>query len=97
MAGGIQPVQSNPRSDYGGGSVGGGLLSSGKNRKKDKGGKGSGTSEDTADPPVLKRGGKVRKTGMALVHKGERMLTAKQDKKRRSKGRSGRKGRAKSR
>jgi hypothetical protein len=29
----------------------------------------------------LKRGGKVKKTGVAKVHKGERVLTAKQAKK----------------
>jgi len=30
---------------------------------------------------TLKKGGKVKKTGLALVHKGEKMLTAKQVKK----------------
>lgn len=35
----------------------------------------------TADPPSYKRGGKVRKTGIAKVHKGERVLTKKQQKK----------------
>lgn len=42
------------------------------------------TSDDSdsnlATPRALRRGGKVRKTGMALVHKGERMLTKKQAK-----------------
>ena len=42
------------------------------------------TSDDSdsnlATPRTLRRGGKVRKTGMALVHKGERMLTKKQAK-----------------
>ena len=91
MAGGIQPVESNPRSDYGGGSVGGGvggkILSAIKNRKKNKGGSGSsGDSSTAADPPTLKRGGKVRKTGMALVHKGERMLTKGQQKRMKMRG-----------
>lgn len=31
-----------------------------------------------ASPPAFKKGGKVKKTGMALVHKGEKVLTAKQ-------------------
>lgn len=31
-----------------------------------------------ASPAQYKVGGKVRKTGMALVHKGEKVLTAKQ-------------------
>lgn len=34
-----------------------------------------------AKPNAYKKGGKVRKTGIALVHKGERVLTAKQAKK----------------
>ena len=36
---------------------------------------------DPADPRSLKRGGKVRKTGVAKVHKGERVLTARQARK----------------
>jgi hypothetical protein len=35
-----------------------------------------------AIPSGLKRGGKVKKTGYAKVHKGERMLTKKQARKR---------------
>ena len=31
-----------------------------------------------ATPEEFKKGGKVKKTGMALVHKGERVLTKKQ-------------------
>jgi len=31
-----------------------------------------------AQPSTFKRGGKVRKGGMALVHKGERVLTKRQ-------------------
>ena len=55
----------------------------GKIRSK-LGRKKSSTSDDSdsnlATPRTLRRGGKVRKTGMALVHKGERMLTKKQAK-----------------
>jgi hypothetical protein len=31
-----------------------------------------------AEPPSYKKGGTVKKTGMALVHKGEKVLTKKQ-------------------
>lgn len=42
------------------------------------------------EPGALKRGGTIRKTGMALVHKGERVLTKRQARKiGRSRGRSG--------
>ena len=34
-----------------------------------------------ASPPSYKKGGKVKKTGMALVHKGERVMTRKQQRK----------------
>lgn len=34
-----------------------------------------------ATPPGFKKGGTVKKTGLALVHKGERILTAKQARK----------------
>ena len=41
-----------------------------------------------AEPSTYKRGGKVRKGGMARVHKGERVLTRKQARRyKRSKGR----------
>ena len=103
MAGGIQPVQSNPRSDYGGGNV---VILDKLNKDNDskkrgsKSGGGSSGSSAAAGAASesagsFKRGGKVRKTGLAKVHKGERVLTAKQDNKRKSKGR--RKGRSKSR
>jgi hypothetical protein len=39
------------------------------------------TKKDMSRPMTLKKGGKVKKTGLALVHKGEKMLTAKQVKK----------------
>jgi len=38
-------------------------------------------SVNSAVPKGFKKGGKVKKTGVALVHKGERVLTAKQAKK----------------
>lgn len=41
---------------------------------------GDDSDSNLATPRTLRRGGKVRKTGMALVHKGERMLTRKQAK-----------------
>ena len=37
--------------------------------------------EPPANPRAFKKGGKVRKTGIAKVHKGERVLTAAQAKK----------------
>jgi len=37
-------------------------------------------AEAAADPPSYKKGGKVKKTGLALVHKGEKVLTKKQQK-----------------
>jgi hypothetical protein len=40
----------------------------------------SSTGETHADPGEFKRGGKVRKTGMAKVHKGEKVLTKRQAK-----------------
>ena len=68
-------------------------------RKSDGGGGGSskaspdtsgGSSPDPAAyrmaiPDSYKRGGLVRKTGLALVHKGERVRTAKQEKARKRK------------
>jgi hypothetical protein len=39
------------------------------------------TPAGIADPSAYKKGGKVKKTGVALVHKGECVLTAKQAKK----------------
>jgi hypothetical protein len=48
----------------------------------DSGSSGAATEGDAAaNPGSFKRGGKVRKTGMARVHKGERVLTKKQNKK----------------
>jgi hypothetical protein len=39
-----------------------------------------GTVTESADTDSYKRGGKVRKTGLAKVHKGERVLTKAQAK-----------------
>lgn len=49
-------------------------------QNKKKSGSSSGLS-GLADPSSFKRGGKVRKTGRALVHKGERVLTKAQTRK----------------
>lgn len=40
-----------------------------------------GEADSPASPSSFKKGGKVKKTGMAKVHKGERVLTKKQQKK----------------
>jgi|SRR6516225_3286461 hypothetical protein len=42
---------------------------------------GTSNSSALADPSAYKRGGKVKKSGRARVHKGERVLTKKQDQK----------------
>ena len=69
---------------------------SGDKSDRPSGSKGPATSANPEPPPedyrmaipsTLKRGGKVRKTGYALVHKGERMLTASQTKKKRKRAR----------
>ncbi len=72
----------------------GNVDTSTKMKKGDKKGllrkkkKSSGTTEMSAgDMPEFKRGGRVRRTGTARVHKGERVLTAKQAKRYRSKKR----------
>lgn len=44
-------------------------------------GSGSSANDSKAQPSSYKKGGKVRKTGKAKVHKGERVLTVKQTKK----------------
>lgn len=43
-------------------------------------------SGEESDVPEYKRGGRVRKTGLAKVHKGERVLTKRQAKNFRSRG-----------
>ncbi len=61
--------------DSGGGKEGGGLK--GKVKKVLKG---------IASPDSYKRGGTVKRTGMAKVHKGERVLTKRQAKRYRKGG-----------
>ena len=66
------------------------------------GGGGSSASSDSGDsqPQVglqynrqqFKRGGRVKRTGMAKVHRGEQVLTAKTARKYRSKHRGGKRG-----
>jgi hypothetical protein len=78
----------------GGGNGSGGAADAGasiyrKNRAKQK--QASGDDSTTGDDWAgsFKRGGKVRKTGIAKVHKGEEVLTAKEAKKRyRGRGRN---------
>ena len=55
-------------------------------KKKKKGQQGSGET-DYEGTMEFKRGGKVKRTGMAKVHKGERVLTKKQQKRYAGKGR----------
>jgi hypothetical protein len=46
------------------------------------GGDSGGDDESSSKLQSFKRGGKVKKTGLAKVHKGERVLTKKQQRKR---------------
>lgn len=48
----------------------------------------SGDSGSDSSVPGYKRGGKVKKTGMAQVHKGERVLTRRQASKLSHRGRA---------
>ena len=57
----------------------GGFADSSRKAAADK--KKQKSGETSADPPSYKRGGKVRKTGKAKVHKGERVLTKAQARK----------------
>lgn len=59
------------------------LLSRFKNRKKKK----SSPATADSDVPEYKRGGRVRKTGLAKVHRGEYVIPAKRGKKRATKKR----------
>lgn len=55
----------------------------GKSGGEKKGGSQQGpASRYAAIPSSLKKGGKIRKTGYAKVHKGEKVLTKRQQKKR---------------
>lgn len=74
------------------GLLSGGVSQAGKNKDKDKKKKkkkAAPTTDSNIDYSGLsfKRGGKVKRTGFAKVHRGERVLTKKQQK------RYGRKGR----
>jgi hypothetical protein len=73
----------------------------GKKQKKDKEKKGKAKSDNAATKPstftmakpsLYKEGGTVRKTGMAKVHKGEKVLTAAQAKECASKKSGGKRG-----
>ena len=65
----------------GGGDILGGVMGKLMKKKKPKAG---GTDETgyspSGEPFSFKRGGKVRKTGLAKVHKGEVVLTKRQAK-----------------
>lgn len=58
----------------------------GKSGSKSSGG-GSPGSRYAAIPSSLKKGGKIKKTGYAKVHKGEKVLTKKQAKRQSKRGR----------
>jgi hypothetical protein len=58
-----------------------GMSGGGGKKGPKKGGGGGGPAV-----PQFKRGGKVKKTGLARVHKGERVLTKKQQKRARGRG-----------
>lgn len=73
---GIQSVNVPTQSVYGGGSVG--LL--GKRKKSSGSSSSSGGNTDDPGAPSYHRGGKVRKTGLARLKKGERVLTKGQQK-----------------
>lgn len=68
----------------GGSKSGGGFLSSyleGRGEKKrEDSSAGMGTIDSDVVRKGYKRGGKVRKTGQAMLHKGEEVLTSKQAK-----------------
>jgi hypothetical protein len=57
-------------------------------RKKDAGSAASGGYVDYNTGDSYKRGGKVRKTGLARLHKGERVITVKAEQKRKRSGKS---------
>ena len=61
-----------------GGSVVGSLISN--HKKKNTGSSKQSDVGDAGDAGSFKKGGKVKKTGLAKVHKGERVLTKKQNK-----------------
>lgn len=69
------PWVGGPGAIMGGGSTGGGM------RRTGSGYQGAMEGVDLARPSHFKKGGKVKKTGMAKVHKGEVVLTASRAKK----------------
>jgi hypothetical protein len=64
--------------------ISGAMGSGGSGKKQPKKGGGGGGGGEVV--PQFKRGGKVKKTGLARVHKGERVLTKKQQKRARGRG-----------
>jgi hypothetical protein len=56
-------------------------------KKKKPGRQGSGETPYEGTLPGFKRGGRVKRTGLARVHKGEKVLTKKQARRYRSKRR----------
>lgn len=72
----------DPDSSSNGG--GGGLI--GAIKRRSSGNSNTASTSTSADPDNYKRGGLVKKTGMAKVHKGEKVLTKKQTKRYRTKG-----------
>jgi len=87
---GEDDIASKPKSVK---NIGSNLKRIGRDIKGVFGGKKSPTAvgdSDIASPPEYRRGGKVKRTGIAKVHKGERVLTARQARKYRKTRRGGR-------
>lgn len=82
-------VGGNKSGGSSGDSKSGGALASWLQKRRDKA-KGSDSNRmDKSPVPSYKRGGKVRKTGLARLHKGEQVIPAKEArKKKRGKSRS---------
>lgn len=78
-------------SDSGGGVIGAFKRLASKGKKRSSGGSSSGNTDDPG-APSYHSGGTVRKTGLARLKKGERVLTKGQQQ-RLMKGRNGRNGR----
>jgi hypothetical protein len=79
--------ESNPSGDVSGAASSGGIKSKVKDLLSKSSGGGSGGSGQSgpagryaAIPDNLKKGGKIRKSGYARVHKGERVLNKRQAK-----------------
>jgi hypothetical protein len=87
LQGGVDQAKKNKGDDSGDGNGNGkakGSKLKGLLRKKKKP---PVTQGDSYDPLSFKRGGKVKRTGLARVHKGERVLTTKQAQRYRAKRR----------